>query len=201
MFAGQTIAPLRIAEMKIAETKIQLSNARTLAYWMRNAWLSFAALHFVGSQKTPEWNCAAQKRTAQQRSAELPAQLSMTAGSKFDEGCLKLTSAPQLCSAGLSAAAAAAGQPGQGVRRSVPQWSVRHRFAALREVAQGKDLMLLPSHFRSPRLRLLSGCDRPLSALVSSCSHFVTACSALSGCKSLIQQKCIRTINFGFFSD
>ena len=53
---------------------------------------------------------------------------------------------------------------------------------------QGKDLMLLQLHFRSPRLRLLSGCDRPLSALVSSCSHFVSACSELSGCKSLINK-------------
>ena len=173
--------------------KIRLSNARTLAYWMRNAWWSSVELHFVGSQKTPEWNCAAQKRTAQQRSAELPERLSKTAGSKFDNGCLKLTSAPQLCSAGLSAAAA--GQLGQGVHRSVPQWSVRHRFAGLRELVQEKDLMLLQWHFRSPRLRLLSGCDRPLSALVSSCSHFVSACSELSGCKTLIQQRCIRLIN------
>ena len=60
---------------------------------------------------------------------------------------------------------------------------------------QGKDLMLLQLHFRSPRLRLLSGCDPPLSALASSCSHFVSACSELSGCKSLIQQRCIRLIN------
>ena len=106
-FAGQMIAPLRIAEMKIVEMRIQLSNARTLAYWTRNAWWSSVELHFVGSQKTPEWNCAAQKRTAQQRSAE---RLSKTAGSKFDEGCLKLMSAPQLCSAGQPAVAA--GQPG-----------------------------------------------------------------------------------------
>ena len=186
-FAGQMIAPLRIAEMKIVEMRIQLSNARTLAYWMRNAWRSSVELHFVGSQKTPGWNCAAQKRTAEQRSAELPERLSKTAGSKFDEGCLKLMSAPQLCSAGLPAAAAA-GQLGQGVRRSVPQWSGQHKFAGLRQLVQGKDLMLLQLHFRSPRLRLRSGCDRPLSALVSSCSHFVSACSELSGCKSLINK-------------
>ena len=104
------IAPLRIADMKIVEMKIQLSNAKTLAYWTRNAWWSSVELHFVGSQKTPGWNCAAQKRTAEQRFAELPERLSKTAGSKFDEGCLKLMSAPQLCSAGLPAAAA--GQPG-----------------------------------------------------------------------------------------
>ena len=160
---------------------------------MRNAWLSSAELHFVGPQKTPEWNCAAQKRTARQRSAELPEQSWKTAGSKFVEGCLKLTSAPQPCSAGLSAAVA--GQPGQVVHRSVPQWLVQHRFAGLMEVVLEKDLMLLRSHFRSPRLRLRSGCDRPLSALASSCLHFVTACSELSGCKSLIQQRYIRAIN------
>ena len=160
--------------------------------------MSSAELHFVGLQKTPEWNCAAQKRTARQRSAELPEQLWKTAGSKFVEGCLKLTSAPQPCSAVLSAAAAVAavvGQPGQVVHRSVPQWLVRHRFAGLREVVQEKDLTLLRSHFRSPRLRLRSGCDRPLSARASSCLHFVTACSELSGCKSLIQQRYIRAIN------
>ena len=162
---------------------------------MRNAWLSSAELHFVGSQKTPEWNCAAQKRTARQRSAELPEQLLKTAGSKFVEGCLKLTSAPQPCSAGLSAAVAAPGQPGQGVHMSVPQWLVRHRFAGPREVVLEEDLTLLRSHFRSPRLRLRSGCDRPLSARASSCLHFVTACSELSGCKSLIQQRYIRAIN------
>ena len=181
--------------MKIAGLIVELSSERTLACWMRNAWMSFAALHFVGWQKTPEWNCAAQKRTAQERFAELPERLSKTAGSKFDEGCLKLTSAPQLCSAGLSAAAAA-GQLGQGVHRSVPQSSVRHRFAVQREVVQEKDLMLLQLHFRSPRLRPLSGCGRPSSAPVSSCSHFGTACSELSGCKSLIQQRYFRVISF-----
>ena len=184
MFAGRMIAPVRIAEMKIAGLIVELSNARTLACWMRNAWMSFAALHFVGWQKTPEWNCAAQKRTAQEMSVELPERLSKTAGSKFDEGCLKLTSAPQLCSAGLSAAAAV--QPGQGVRRSVPQSSVRHRFAGLREVVQGKDSMLLP--FRSLRLLLQSGCDRPLSAQAATCLHFVPACSELSGCRSLLKR-------------
>merc|ERR1719507_2036079 len=143
--------------MKTAELKtVQLSNGRTLADWMRNAWLSSAELHFVGSQKTPGWNFAAQMRTVQQRSAELPEQLSKTAGLKFDEGCLKLMSAPLPCSAGLTAAAAAA-RPGQGAHRSAPQWSVRHRFAGLREVVLGKDSMLLP--FRSLRLLLQSGCD------------------------------------------
>ena len=52
------IAPLKIAEMKIAGLIVELSNARTLAYWMRNAWWSSAGLHFVGLQKTPEWNSA-----------------------------------------------------------------------------------------------------------------------------------------------
>ena len=101
-----------------------LSNARTLADWMRNAWLSSAELHFVGPQKTPEWSyAAAQKKTVQQRSVELPEQLWNTVGLKFGKGCLKLMSAAPLpCSAGLLAAAAAAEQPGQGVRRSVPQW-------------------------------------------------------------------------------
>ena len=101
---------------------VPLSNARTLADWMRIACLSSAELHFVGPQKTPEWNyAAAQKRTVQQRSAELPEQLWKTAaGLKFGKGCLKLMSAAPLpCSAGLTAAAE---RPGQGVRRSVPQW-------------------------------------------------------------------------------
>ena len=169
--------------MKIAGLNVQLSNGRTLADWMRNAWLSSAELHFVGSQKTPGWNyAAAQKRTVQQRSVELPERLSKTAGLKFDEGCLKLMSAPLPCSAGLTAAAAAE-RLEQGARRSVPQWWVRHRFAGLREVVQGKDSMLLP--FRSLRLRLQSGCDRPLSAQAATCSHFVPACSELSGCRSL----------------
>lgn len=176
------IAPLRIAEMKIAEMKIQLSNARTLAYWTRNAWWSSVELHFVGSQKTPEWNCAAQKRTAQQRSAE---RLSKTAGSKFDNGCLKLTSAPPPSSAGLSAAAE---QLGRGGRRSAPQWLDQHRSAGPRELLVLERGLLLLLHLHSLRLRLRSGCDRPLSALVSSCSHFVSACSELSGCKSLINK-------------
>merc|ERR1719397_1137178 len=116
-------------------------------------------------------------RTVQQRSAELPEQLWKTAGLKFDEGCLKLMSAPLPCSAALLTAAAAE-RLGQGVRRSVPQWWVRHMFAGLREVVQGKDSMLLP--FRSLRLRLQSGCDRPLSAQAATCLHFVPACSELS---------------------
>ena len=193
MFAEQMIAPLKIAEMKIAGLIVELSNARTLAYWMRNAWWSSAGLHFVGLQKTPEWNSAAEKRTVQLRSAELPEQLWKTAGSKFDKGCLKLTSAPQLWSAELSAAV---GQLGQGVRRSVPQWSVQRRFAGLRKLAPGKDSKLL--HFRSPRLRLRSGYDLPLSAQASSCSHFLTACLVLSGCKNLIQQRYIKTINLAY---
>ena len=111
MFAGQK-------RMKT----VPLSNARTLADWMRIACLSSAELHFVGPQKTPEWSyAAAQKKTVQQRSAELPEQLWKTAGLKFGKGCLKLMSAPLPCSAGPLAAAAAE-RPGQGVHKSVPQW-------------------------------------------------------------------------------
>ena len=178
-FAGEMIAPSKmIAEMKIAGLIVPLSSLKTVVGWKkRNASLSFAGSHFVGSRTTP----AAQRKmkTAQQRFA---GQLSKTAGSKFDNGCLKLTSAPPPSSAGLSAAAE---QLGRGGRRSAPQWLDQHRSAGPRELLVLERGLLLLLHLHSLHLRLRSGCDRPLSAQAGSCLHFESACWGLSGCRSL----------------
>ena len=183
------IAPWKmIAEMKIVGLIVPLSSLKIVVGWKRrNALLSFAGLHFAGSHFAgshfvgSRTTAAAQRKmkTARQRFA---GQLSKTAGSKFDNGCLKLTSAPPPSSAGLSAAAE---QLGRGGRRSAPQWLDQHRSAGPRELLVLERDLLLLLHLHSLRLRLRSGCDRPLSAQAGSCLHFESACWGLSGCRSL----------------
>merc|ERR1719278_339062 len=163
--------------MKIAGLTVAVSSLKTVVGWKRrNALLSFDGSHSVGSPTTP----AAQRKrkTARQRFA---GQLSKTAGSKFDNGCLKLTSAPPPSSAGLSAAAE---QLGRGGRRSAPQWLDQRRSAGQRELLVLERGLLLLLLLHSLRLQLRSGCDRPSSAQAGSCLHSESACWGLSGCRS-----------------
>ena len=99
-------------------------------------WWSSAELHSVGSQRTLELSSVEPlKRTVRLNSAEPPAQWSWrTAGPKSGKRCLKLKSAAEQCSAGLSAAAVVWLE--LGGRRSVPQWLVRRRSAEPRELVE-----------------------------------------------------------------
>ena len=101
-------------------------------------WWSSAELHSVGSQRTLELSSVVEplKRTVRLNSAELPARWSWrTAGPRSGKRCLKLKSAAEQCSAGLSAAAVVAWLE-LGGRRSVPQWLVRRRSAEPRELVE-----------------------------------------------------------------
>ena len=87
-------------------------------------WWSSAELHSVGSQRTLELSSVVEplKRTVQLNSAEPPARWSWrTAGPRSGKHCLKLKSAAEQCSAGLSAAAVVVVWLELGARRSVPQ--------------------------------------------------------------------------------
>ena len=84
-------------------------------------WWSSAELHSVGSQRTLELSSVELlKTTVRLNSAELLERWSWTtAGPKSGKRCLKLKSAAEQCSAGLSAAAVVWLE--LGGRRSVPQ--------------------------------------------------------------------------------
>ena len=86
-------------------------------------WWSSAELHSVGSQRTLELSSVEPlKTTVRLNSAEPPARWSWrTAGPRSGKHCLKLKSAAEQCSAGLSAAAAAVVWLELGGRKSVPQ--------------------------------------------------------------------------------
>ena len=102
---------------------------------------SSAELHSVGSQRTLELSSVELlKTTVRLNSAELLERWSWTtAGPRSGKRCLKLKSAVEQCSAGLSAAAAVVWLE-LGARRSVPQWLVRRRSAEPRElVEEGRD--------------------------------------------------------------
>ena len=85
-------------------------------------WWSSAELHSVGSQRTLELSSVEPlKRTVRLNSAELLERWSWTtAGARSGKHCLKLKSAVEQCSAGLSAAAVVVWLE-LGGRRSVPQ--------------------------------------------------------------------------------
>ena len=85
-------------------------------------WWSSAELHSVGSQRTLQLSSVEPlKTTVRLNSAEPPARWSWrTAGPKSGKRCLKLKSAAEQCSAGLSAAVVVVWLE-LGGRRSVPQ--------------------------------------------------------------------------------
>ena len=108
---------------KTAELIAELSSVRILACWRMIARWSSAEPHSVGSQRTLELSSVEPlKRTVRLNSAELLEQWSWrTAGPRSGKRCLKLKSAAEQCSAGLSAAAVVVVWLELGGRKSVPQ--------------------------------------------------------------------------------